>query len=410
MPRMFNKIGFIMCQHSIETNPVLKSAIEYFVNQGINVDVYVENLLMNRNFQIEGGNLYNFDIQFHRKKIFKKILYKFRNIFLKLDHKFGFSISGNRSFPLRLLTLIFVPNIFIFGKKLKRYLTNYDYYIVADAFSLLPLYLNMKRNALRKVIYWNLELTDDMDLFFIKDVLKKNLDLFYLSIIQDEEREKSFNQFLGLHHKFLKVPVTIIPPSRKIQRDFFEKNYGIKNKFIVLYSGYICLWAGLLEVSDAFMDIHDDFILVIQGRTEGTESYLNLLQNKIKSQSNILLLPQYFDDEEHNHLIASADAGLALYLYHEHNDNFNLISNSSGKIATYLGHGLPVITNNLKSLQELSDKSGCTFCLSSFSELGSKLKYIKNNKDKISERCLDYFNSNYNFNVFFEKVYTSLGY
>ncbi len=407
---MVKRIAFVVCQHSIESNPVLISAVRCFVKNGIHVDIYLENLLENKEFRIDGATIFNFDIQFHRGKIFKKIFRRVNDIFVRLDNKFQFGSSGKKKFILQLLVLAFKPNIFVFGKKLKSYLNNYDYYIVADAFSFLPFYLNCKKDELGKVIYWSLELSDDMKRSFIKEVITRNLSLFRLSIIQDEYREKSLNRFLGLNHEFLKVPVSSIPPDRSVKRDFFQKKYGIEDKFILLYSGTICSWAGLLEVSEVFKEVDDGFLLFIQGRTQGDISYLNQLKAIIKDENNIMLVPRYFDDEEHNWMLGSADAGLAFYLHDGQNDNFNFISNSSGKIAKYLGSGLPVITNNIGGVDEFAEGTESLFCLRSISELKDTLKTIRDNKDQIRDNCIECFNAKYNFNIFFHDIYSLMGY
>ena len=408
---MFYKVAFIICQHRLETHSVLKTTIQYFINHTIDVDIYIDKLISNVDFKINGSHIYNFKVQFPRKKYVKKIFNKIKKIFIILDQRYNVTAYGRNTYLLKLFTFLLTPSIYMYSKRLKKYLKcSYDYYIVADAYSFLPLYLCIDINEIYKVIYWNLELLDDMPFFFIKNLIKQNIDLFYFSMIQDKERENSFNSLLGTKCNFKKVPVSLIPHKRDSKRDYFEMKLGIKNKFILLYSGYICSWAGLLEVVEVFKKIGEDFVFIIQGRTEGTESYLNQLYYKIQSMNNVFLLPHYLTDKEHNYMVASADAGLAIYLDKYQNDNFKYISNASMKIATYLSHGLPVITNKLESLQKLSAKSKCVFCLNKFSELEDTLKYIKINNAELKERSINYFDSYYNFEILFKKIYSTLGY
>jgi len=408
---MYSRLAFIICRHRLETHSALKAAISYYVKKSITVDIYIDNFTNDSSIDLGRGQLYNYNINPINSRFVEKALYYVYRIVLEIDRRYKVTRFCTKKKTQRLLTLLINPSIYLFGKKFSQIrFKNYDYYIFADAYSFVPFYLNVINYAPQKAIYWNLELLDDMPFYFIKNIMSDNIKLFYSRIIQDEDRERSFNKVMGLNVKFDKIPVSILPHEKKYNKNYFKINYGIENKFILLYSGYICSWAGLVEFVKEFRKINKGYLLVIQGRTEGTGDYLDQLMEASSGAENILILPGYLDDHEHNFMIASSDAGLAIYLNQNDNDNFKYIANSSMKIATYLSHGIPVITNNLPSLKSLAAKNKGIISLDSYSGIEFILGRIKANKNKYYDISITNFNKYYNVETYIKNLYSKLGY
>jgi len=91
--------------------------------------------------------------------------------------------------------------------------------------------------------------------------------------------------------------------------------------------------------------------------------------------------------------LSSADLGLAFYNSTKCNKwtgkNIQYVGLSSGKISTYLQHGVPIATNIGFPFKECINKYDIGLYLESVYELGSNLKLLR--KDDLTQNCFLFF-------------------
>ena len=150
--------------------------------------------------------------------------------------------------------------------------------------------------------------------------------------------------------KLLYIPVA----GRAVRKDkklsFLHTKFKIENnKHIALYMGSILQWAMIDELIESIDKWPDDWVLVIHGRYG--QNYLNKnFVEKVEKSKKIFFSSEPCEKfNDLSILLHSADAGIAFYkpCYTCSLDGNNIknIGLSSGKLAVYLQHGLPVITN-----------------------------------------------------------------
>lgn len=123
--------------------------------------------------------------------------------------------------------------------------------------------------------------------------------------------------------------------------------------------------------------------------------------------SNVPEIPFHELDQ----LFSQMSFGLAFYKPDYSNrylgDNIKYLGKSSGKIATYLKHGLPVITNEIGLMaREIKKyKLGCV--VGTPAEIGPLLETKKMIKH-FDSNCVSYFNDHLDFNIYCDKFISKL--
>ena len=178
------------------------------------------------------------------------------------------------------------------------------------------------------------------------------------AIAQDSERAKLLCKETNIDpNKILLLPFGGRPISQQKRNLYLREKFGISvNKKIALMMGGLhhhTLYQKIVETLKAWPQ---DWVFVLHGRY-GIEGDLFKFLNEFTYYKNFYLSHSSLENQSDlETLLGSADLGIALYkaTYHSEYDGKNIkyIGMASGKIATYLQHGLPVMTNEIGILSE----------------------------------------------------------
>ena len=135
-----------------------------------------------------------------------------------------------------------------------------------------------------------------------------------------------------------------------------NERFGIPAKRkIAVFAGSVAEWTMARKLVDSLPLWADDWVLVIHDRYGGVSEWQRVARQHIPNRF-------YISDDSFpsieglGHLLHGADLGIALY--HPTYDsawtgrNIANLGMSSGKIATYMQHGLPVLINELGEISD----------------------------------------------------------
>jgi len=299
------KTALVCYRYTFEVSPTLKNICSYlFDKEGVEVDVYLDELNRDRHFRMPGVNIIEV-----------------------LSRGLMSLLVRNRSEKTR-------RKLFVWY--VRRRIRGYERIIVAD-FDALALADEMGAD-LSRIIYVSLE-SADLIRFYPLESVRRLLGSCALRVIQSSERAEDLTRYLGVSLPFEYLPVSSRPSN-------FKRNAG-GGKIKIIYSGYFADWACLSEFVAAISKypLLDEVSFTFQGHTMGTEGYLQNLQEMVSGLPNVEIDLEYYDDSQYMKMLSNFDIGLAFYKNIQGSANFDNMILSSGKIANYLWSGLTVITN-----------------------------------------------------------------
>ena len=255
--------------------------------------------------------------------------------------------------------------------------------------------LNEAGYDLGTVIFLSLEGTDYMQ-HRDKTRVAQLLSRCALRVVQGCERADDINRYLSSSLAFEYLPVSCRfqalnrPPARGNLR--------------LIYTGYFADWACLTELLTAYRESSTFEIasLLLQGHCFGTEKYLEQVREQAEMIPATAVDTSYYSEAAHAELLAQYDVGLAFYRNIGGTSNFDNLILSSGKIATYLWSGLPVLTN-IRS--EYSGRPPFLFVdLADPGSLRKALERIEKERDFFREAAYEMAQSVYSFDPYMAKV------
>ena len=219
-----------------------------------------------------------------------------------------------------------------------------------------------------------------------------NINFF---IVQDEMREKllcSENQIKC--DNIFYIPVAGRGIKNVVKQKLWHKKYNIPaDHKIAVYMGSVHKWAMIDEIIDYAPNIPSDWHIIIHNRYGNNfvnKNYIRLIENT----PNIHLSNEIFDSfESMKNALSSSDLGLAFYNPIKGDKyagkNIQHLGLSSGKISTYLQHGVPIATNVNYPFSDYIKKYniGCYF--EDIQELLAKLNMLRDNN--LTENCILFF-------------------
>lgn len=235
-----------------------------------------------------------------------------------------------------------------------------------------------------------------------KDVEREAARTLQFAICQDAVRAG----FLARENNIPVEKILCVPVAGRTAKDgdrtyLLHDRLGIaRSKKIALVSGSIEHWSGIGPLAASVGDWPSDWVLVLHDRYAAASA-----ADFQKRAGNARVYVSNWDIpdvRDIGQLLRSADLGIALYTpdFQSRYTGKNLqhIGLASGKISTYLQHGLPVLVNEVGELSDLVRRYNLGFVITNVSDIAPFL--IAFSRDAYSRRCVDFFSSHLDLNGF----------
>ena len=214
------------------------------------------------------------------------------------------------------------------------------------------------------------------------------------AVAQDEMRARLLSEETGIpENQILRMPVagTGVRPGHRTTT--LNERLGIPlDKRIALSAGSVADWTMARELVQTLPDWPPNWVLVMHDRYGHVKSWLDAAQRQLPERLFLSRHPvaTTFELEA---LLHSADLGIALYqpTYQDIYSGRNLkyIGMSSGKIATYLQHGLPIMINEIGEMADHVRRHNLGLVIREPGEIASNLAEL--DPEPSIDRCLKFF-------------------
>ncbi|MCK4814173.1 glycosyltransferase family 4 protein, partial [bacterium] len=189
----------------------------------------------------------------------------------------------------------------------------------------------------------------------------RNIDF---AVCQDELRAG----YLSVENRILLEKIINIPLGGRFVRKGSKSSYlydslGIeKNKKIALFAGSLGRWSMTDYLIETAKTWSNDWVLVLHNRYKLDEDTLTYYQERKGLSDNVhFSLEPVTDVSEVGRILHSANIGVALYQAQSNSiqegNNLRYVGMASGKVATYLQHGLPVVVNDIGEMSDYVRKN-----------------------------------------------------
>jgi len=232
--------------------------------------------------------------------------------------------------------------------------------------------------------------------------------------VQDDLRAKH----LEIENRLNPATKTLIPlassgqPSLATQR--LRDKLGIPlEKKVAITIGSISNWSMTPDIISTIESWPNDWVLILHHRYGRTEVELENLGCEL---SNILNKKIYISNlasdlvDDMSDVLAGVSVGLAFYkpIYTSPytGNNLKYLGISSGKISTYLRHGVPIILNEIGAYSDLAKTYG-------FGIVINDLKNISENLDNLnhpmkSQQAKNFYLEHLNFEIYLDTIWNDL--
>lgn len=259
-------------------------------------------------------------------------------------------------------------------------------------------------------IYYSLELyINDHPMLENQGHLRNTEKYFHnksvATIIQDEFRKKALFEANEVNNEAIYLPVSVPGPTIKEKSFFLHEKFNIpKNKKIALFFGGMAPQRYCEEIIQAAQKLDDDVVVVFHG-FEMTDGYIKVLKTADANNKIIFSLDK-LPEEELTDLLCSADIGFAIYSNDNANDRYTAFS--SQKIALFLKHGIPIVSNQNESYTTLFEEFKCGENISELISIEQAIMNISDSLDSYRDASFIAFNKYFNLDHLEEKLITTL--
>jgi glycosyltransferase involved in cell wall biosynthesis len=381
------RIAIFIDNYNIDYSPSIINLLD-FLSAYCRVDLFFHNVQMKSNPVLRKTNIQLFEI---------RRLFHWRGAMESVRLRLACGMKGNwRDVILPTHTALAISKRFSQRK--------YHGHIVFDQSGLL---LCKKLFPLAKPFYYSLEVAlasetaaggnDSPDCSLLAEARNWSRDIRGL-IIQSPERERLLRLDLPLGKTIpvLYLPVTYQGPAATEHLDLLHRQYGIPPQArIAIYLGGVNPYFSSLEIAEVFAEIPDWYLFFQGNHLRGYGEEIRKMA-KSRGARNIivskLFLPRL---EELDSYLQSADLGIAWY--NDLNPNFRTAGYSSGKISAYMRCGLPILANNLPSMQTMVAQKGCGICVERVIQIPGALQKILENYQEFHRQSFQEYESRYRF-------------
>lgn len=217
-------------------------------------------------------------------------------------------------------------------------------------------------------------------------------------IIQSKERESLFRIDYPLAESapVLYLPITYQGPALVERKDLLRQKYKIPPQArIAIHLGGANPYFSSLEIAEVFAKI-TGWVLFFQGNhLRGFGEEIRRLAKRMGANNIVVAKKFYTRLDKVDRVLQSADVGIAWY--NDRNANFRTAGFSSGKISAYLRCGLPILANDLPSLQARIAQVGCGVCVQRVEQIPEALQHIEMNHKDFRKEALREYDHRYRF-------------
>ena len=231
------------------------------------------------------------------------------------------------------------------------------------------------------------------------------------AVAQDDLRARLLSEETGIPNEWiLRIPVggTEARPAERTR--YLNERFGIPAKRkIALFAGSVAEWTMARKLVDSLPLWPDDWVLVMHDRYGGVSEWQRVARQHIPNR--FYLSDDSFPSIEGlGHLLHGADLGIALY--HPTYDsawtgrNIANLGMSSGKIATYMQHGLPVLINELGEISDHVREKALGMVVRDVSEIPRILRDF--DPEAARSRCLGFFQEHLDAKLYLHELERAL--
>lgn len=237
------------------------------------------------------------------------------------------------------------------------------------------------------------------------------------AVVQDDKRAEKLSEENKIDkEKLIQIPVTssFSKPYIKNMRLYHELGIPLDKK-ILIFIGSVAKWACIDKILLQLSRFPDSWVLVLHDGHGKVRPRVNSMLVELNLDPVSISDKLYYSNlklpttEDMHHLLHSADLGLCAYCptYSDMytGDNLKYIGLASGKAMTYLQHGLPIVTTSGGQMGEIVKNNRLGFTLDKIEDLPDCLaKYDSSEAKSMHKDCYDYFDREFSFNLFKEKL------
>ena len=228
------------------------------------------------------------------------------------------------------------------------------------------------------------------------------------AVVQDKQRGAQ----LAVENQIDPAKLVYMPvadwSSAEAQSGWLRQSLGIeRNRKIALAMGSLDDWTGLNIVLRDLSSWPSDWVLVLHGRYGlSTEKAKDFLRDNPK---NLVVSTEPFDsNDDLGKLLGDVDIGLGLYCpdYTHEQTGLNLehIGLASGKIATFLRFGVPVLVNPIGEMAEYVASERLGVVVSQVEDIPNALREVTGKDASDSERCRQFFDRKLSVSAHFQSL------
>lgn len=228
-------------------------------------------------------------------------------------------------------------------------------------------------------------------------------------VCQDRVRSSHLAHEYGIPlERIIDIPVAGRGAKRGERSYALHDRLGIdRRKKIALAIGAVNSgWTGIDDLLAGVEQWPDDWVLVLHHRYAQHDAALKQ-RFGAKVPSNVLLSPfPSLEPDQLGSLLHAADLGIGFYLPQDlgadfsARNNIRFIGMASGKLATYLQHGLPVLVNEIGEMSEYVRQAGIGYVVGSCEQVPDALHRLENmDMLEASSNALNFFSRRLDLDV-----------
>lgn len=300
--------------------------------------------------------------------------------------------------------------IIVFFEKTLLYKKQYDLIIGVDRYGLIEASI-LHRLYNIPYIFISFEIIFERETSALyKSLERKASQDVALWVVQDDVRAEQLqheNKLPPIHKYLLPLASTGIGCLKK---ERLRDNLGIATeKKVAIVIGSIAKWSMTSQILESVLDWPDDWVIIIHERYGRTNECLKNNFKYYGSHKKIYIsnsATSMVDDM--GYILAGVSVGIAFYkadfASHYTGNNILYLGMSSGKIATYLRYGVPVILNEIGIYSEEAKlyKFGCVV------QKPSQIKDIlmEVSRDEYRNNARKYFSKKLDFNNYKDELFS----